>query len=51
MPGIIPKFSATPGRVRFPGPVQIGEHNQEIYQGELGLSAEEIEDLRKQDVI
>lgn len=51
MPGIVPKFSETPGAVRFPGPVAIGEHNREIYQSELGLSAEELESLRAEGVI
>lgn len=51
MPGIIPKFSGTPGAVRFPGPLAIGEHNREIYQGELGLSPEEFEALQAENVI
>ncbi|HEX2923865.1 MAG TPA: CaiB/BaiF CoA-transferase family protein [Chloroflexota bacterium] len=51
MPGIVPKFSATPGAVRFPGPVGVGEHNVDIYQGELGLSAEEFETLKAEEVI
>ena len=51
MPGIIPKFSATPGAVRFPGPMKIGEHNREIYQGELGLSPEELDALAAEGVI
>jgi formyl-CoA transferase len=51
MPGIIPKFSATPGAVRSAGPLQVGEHNREIYQGELGLSDEEIEALKAEGVI
>ena len=51
MPGIIPKFSKTPGEIRFPGPARVGEHNLEIYQGELGLSPEELESLRAEGVI
>ncbi|MGE5620019.1 MAG: CaiB/BaiF CoA transferase family protein [Sphingomonadaceae bacterium] len=51
MPGIVPKFSATPGAVRFPGPVAIGSHNWEIYQDELGLSTEEVEALQADGVI
>jgi crotonobetainyl-CoA:carnitine CoA-transferase CaiB-like acyl-CoA transferase len=35
-------------RRRAPG---IGEHNQEIYQHEFGLSTEEMESLREQGVI
>jgi len=51
MPGIVPRFSATPGVVRFPGPVRIGEHNLEIYHQELGISLEELEILRSEGVI
>ncbi len=51
MPGIVPKFSATPGAVRFPAPLAIGEHNADVYQGELGLSAEELEALKAEEVI
>ena len=32
-------------------PPLIGEHNVEIYQGELGLSATEIESLKRNGVI
>ncbi|MGI5837544.1 MAG: CaiB/BaiF CoA transferase family protein [Chloroflexota bacterium] len=51
MPGIVPKFSGTPGAVRFPGPVAIGAHNREVYVDELGLSIEELESLKAEDVI
>lgn len=51
MSGIIPKFSATPGEVRFPGPVAIGEHNHEVYQDILGLSPDEVGVLLSEGVI
>ncbi len=51
MPGVVPKFSATPGEIQFPAPSDLGHHNPEVYQGELGLSTEEIEALRAQGVI
>jgi crotonobetainyl-CoA:carnitine CoA-transferase CaiB-like acyl-CoA transferase len=35
--GIVPKLSATPGVLRSTGPA-LGEHNEEIYCGLLGLS-------------
>lgn len=50
MPGIVPRFSATPGAIRFPGPVRIGEHNTEVY-GELGYSTEELAALQAEGVI
>jgi len=51
MPGIVPKLSGTPGAVRFPGPVEIGAHNQDVYGGELGLSPDELEALKAEGVI
>jgi formyl-CoA transferase len=51
MPGIVPKFSATPGAVRWPGPATIGQHNHEVYVDELGFTAEEIESLKAEAVI
>jgi crotonobetainyl-CoA:carnitine CoA-transferase CaiB-like acyl-CoA transferase len=50
MPAVLPKLSRTPGRVVHPG-LERGAHNEEVYQGRLGLSAEECERLRKAGVI
>ncbi len=47
---VVPKFSETPGAVRHLGP-QIGEHNEEIYRGELSYSAERLKELRDAGVI
>jgi crotonobetainyl-CoA:carnitine CoA-transferase CaiB-like acyl-CoA transferase len=44
-PGELVKLSGTPIRFRRRPPL-IGEHNQEVYCGELGLSAQEYGDLR-----
>ncbi len=49
-PGPFAKLSETPITIRRRAPL-IGEHNQEIYQGELGLSAEELARLRALRVI
>jgi formyl-CoA transferase len=49
MPAILPRFSRTPGVVRFPGP-GLGEHNAEIFGGLLGLSEAEQQALRDQGV-
>lgn len=46
----IPKFSRTPGEVEFLGP-RHGEHNEEIYRGELGLSEAELADLESEEII
>ena len=39
--GPVPKFSETPGRVTRTAPL-IGEHNETIYCGELGLSKDDL---------
>ena len=50
MPGLVPKLSETPGEVEwYGGP--LGAHNEEVYGGLLGLSAEEIARLTEEGVI
>jgi crotonobetainyl-CoA:carnitine CoA-transferase CaiB-like acyl-CoA transferase len=51
MAGIVPKLSATPGRVDSLGPVTPGAHNEEIYCGRLGLSREDLRALEDKGVI
>jgi crotonobetainyl-CoA:carnitine CoA-transferase CaiB-like acyl-CoA transferase len=48
--GIAPKFSLTPGKV-FRGAVGLGHDNGRIYGGLLGMSAGEIEALKRDKVI
>ncbi|WP_046176308.1 CaiB/BaiF CoA transferase family protein [Domibacillus indicus] len=50
VPGVVPNFSATPGAIRRRAP-ELGEHNDEIFGGKLGLSAEEMADLKAKGVI
>lgn len=50
VPGVFPKLSETPGKVRSLGPL-LGDANQAIYGGELGLSDEELRRLKDQGVI
>jgi len=50
MPGIVPKFSETPGSIRNIGP-DIGENNEEILKDLVGLSDEEIAKLENEKVI
>jgi formyl-CoA transferase len=50
-PGIVPKFSETPGEVRWSGPWEVGAHNHEVYGELLGLSEVQIDDLRREGVV
>ena len=50
MPAVLPRFSRTPGGVRFVGP-PLGEHNTQVYGGLLGLSQEEQRQLRDDGII
>jgi crotonobetainyl-CoA:carnitine CoA-transferase CaiB-like acyl-CoA transferase len=50
VPGPIPRFSRIQERRPHPGPSP-GQHNREIYGEVLGLSAEEMEVLRREGVI
>lgn len=50
IPALVPKLSATPGRTEWAGP-EVGAFNNEIYEGLLGLSEEDLNQLKKQGVI
>lgn len=50
MQGVVPRFSATPGRVTSIGP-ELGQHTDEVLSQLLGFSAAEIADLRQKGVI
>lgn len=50
MPGIVPKFSETPGEIKWVGP-KMGAHNQEIYQDLLSISSAEFDALKVNGII
>lgn len=50
MQNVVPRLTDTPGEVRWTGPA-LGQHNEEIYGGILGLSGKEQENLRERGVI
>jgi crotonobetainyl-CoA:carnitine CoA-transferase CaiB-like acyl-CoA transferase len=50
MQNVVPRLSETPGRIDHPGP-ELGEHNEEIYVGELGLSRDELTELGEAGVV
>ena len=47
---VVPKFSATPGSVDFLGH-KLGEDNEEILCGELGISREKLKELKDAGII
>ena len=50
IPAMVPKLSATPGRTDWAGP-EVGAFNDEIYKGLLGLSDQDIEELKLEGVL
>ena len=51
MQSTFPRFSATPGSIRRPAPTKVGQHNVEVYGGELGLDAAEMARLAEAGAI
>jgi crotonobetainyl-CoA:carnitine CoA-transferase CaiB-like acyl-CoA transferase len=50
VPNLVPRLTETPGKVNWLG-MELGAHNTEIYQGRMGLSDEELTQLRTAGVI
>lgn len=48
--GPVPKLSGSPGRLRWTAK-PVGYHNEKVFGGLLGLSAEEMEELARRGVI
>lgn len=47
---VVPRLSDTPGAIDWLGP-RLGEHNEEVFLGRLGLSANRLEALQREGVI
>ncbi|MBU8917608.1 CoA transferase [Bacillus sp. FJAT-29953] len=50
MPGIVPKMSETPGEIQWAGP-DLGQHTDDVLGGKLGMTEEQIKDLKAKGVI
>lgn len=50
VPAILPVLSGTPGGTRWAGP-KLGQHTEEILRQELGMSDDEIANLREAGAI
>jgi formyl-CoA transferase len=50
MHNVAPRLSETPGRIQWPGP-SLGEHNDEVFKGLLGLDDDELDRLRMDESI
>lgn len=50
MPGIVPKMSETPGEIQWAGP-ELGQHTDDVLGGKLGMTEEQIKDLKAKGVI
>lgn len=50
IPNVIPRLSKTPGELRSLGP-DLGSHNEEIYCGLLGFTADELAALKRKGIV
>jgi succinyl-CoA--D-citramalate CoA-transferase len=50
MQDVVPRLTETPGSVRWTGP-KLGQHNDEVFKGALGLSEEDLGGLRERGIV
>ena len=51
VPGVVPILSETEGDIGWLGSPEPGSHNEEVYNGMLGISVDELAELRKDGII
>ena len=51
MPGIVPLLDQTPGDIEWLGSTELGAHNQDVYGDILGLTNDEMAELKEQGII
>lgn len=50
IPALVPRLSATPGRTDWAGP-EVGSFNREVYTGMLGMTDNQVEELKAKGII
>ena len=50
VPNVVPRLTATPGEIKWLGPA-LGAHNNEVYEGLLGLSPDRITELESREIL
>ncbi|MDX6512044.1 MAG: hypothetical protein QOE36_1548 [Gaiellaceae bacterium] len=50
-PAVVPRFSETPGTIRWTGPWKPGHHNRDVYCDLVGLDARELDELEAAGVV
>jgi formyl-CoA transferase len=50
-PGVVPVLSESPGGVRTAGPARPGQHNEDVYTGLLGKTAEQVAEFVAEEVL
>ncbi|REJ07128.1 CaiB/BaiF CoA transferase family protein [Halobacillus trueperi] len=51
MPGVVPKLSRTPGKIHKPGAVKMGVDNEKVFKDILGMTNEQMEELKGNHII
>ena len=51
MQNVFPRMSKTQGEIRWPGNTTLGAHNEEVYEGLLGMSDDELAALKDKNII
>ncbi len=51
LPGVVPRLTRTPGRIKHLGPKDLGSANREVYCGMLGVGEEELASLEAEGAV
>ncbi|MGH7965218.1 MAG: CaiB/BaiF CoA transferase family protein, partial [Candidatus Binatia bacterium] len=51
MQNLVPRFTRTPGAIRWTGSTRMGQYNEEIYCAKLGMTREQLVELQERKII